>query len=229
MDSLVTYAAITALVAVLAAAGAVMGVQFRDIDAYQRRRGFWQLLLIALAALSTWFASRSATAGGQLYEVLIIGAFGAAAVIVAHILWRRLVPDAGHRTQRQAMAAAIAAVVVLVGSIAFAYLGDGAGCRQVQPLMQVSAASSGAILPAMAPAGQGPTAGDYKDWANVIDEQAQQVTSGPVAESARTIGDLAKQIADAEQAGDRTRHAIVGAKYYDELAVIRTKCPQPQQ
>lgn len=226
MDSLVTVV-VPVLVAVLTAAGAVIGVQFRDVDAYERRRGFWQLLLIFLAALATWFGIRSADAGGRLYEVLIIGTFGVAAVIVSHILWRRLVPDAEHRTRWQAMTAAVAAVVVLAASITFAYVG-GAGCRQVQPLMQVSTATAGALVPAMAPAGQGPTSGDYDEWAKLIGEQAQQVTSGSIAESARTIADLARQIADAERAGDKATHVILGSKYQDELVAIRTKCPSQQ-
>ncbi|BBX33862.1 hypothetical protein MMAG44476_15430 [Mycolicibacterium mageritense DSM 44476 = CIP 104973] len=223
MDSLVTVA-VPALVAVLTAAGAIIGVQFRDVDAYERRRGFWQLLLVLVAALSTWFATQTASSGGQLYEVLIIGAFGFAAVTVAHVLWRRLVLDADHSTRWRATTAAVAAVVVLIGSITWAYY-NGAGCRQVKSLMQVSTATAGALVPSMAPAGQGPTSGDYDEWAKVIGEQAQQVTSGSVAESARTIADLARQIADAERSGDKARHAILGTKIQDQLVAIRTECP----
>jgi hypothetical protein len=226
VESLVTFA-VPALVAVLAAAGAVIGVQFRDADAYERRRGFWQLLLIVLAALSTWFANQSAAAGGQLYEVAIIGAFGASAVIVSHVLWRRLVPDAEPRTRWQAMTAAIAAVVVIAASVTFSYV-SGTGCRQVQSLIKVSQATAGATMPSMAPAGQGPTIGDYDDWAKLIGEQARQVTSGEVAESAQQLADLARQIVDAERSNDKTRHAILGAKYQDELVATRAKCPSRQ-
>lgn len=225
MDSLVTIA-VPALVAVLTAAGAVIGVQFRDVDAYERRRGVWQWLLVLLAAVATAGATNSASAGGSLLEATLLSLFAVAAVIVAHVMWRRLVPDAEPRTRWQATASAAAAVVVVAAAVGFTYV-SGTGCRQVDPLVQSSRASSGLILPVFA-AGQGPTVGDFDTWTKVIREQAGQVTEGDVAQPAKKLGELAGQITDAVRANDKVQHALLGAQYYDELKVILTECPPKQ-
>ena len=67
MNSLVTTIA-PAVVAVLTAAGAVIGLQFRDVDAYERRRNIWQWLLVLLAAAATLGAVGSASGVGSLIE-----------------------------------------------------------------------------------------------------------------------------------------------------------------
>ncbi len=225
MDSLVTLL-VPALVAVLTAAGAVIGVQFRDVDAYERRRGVWQWLLVLLAAVATVGATNSASGVGHPPAAALMAVFAAAAAIVAHVMWRRLVPDAEPGTQRLATAATAAAVVVVAAAVTLTYL-TGTGCRQADPLVQSSLASSGLILPVFE-ANQGPTVGDFDVWAKVIGEQAQQVTEGDVAQHASRLGELAGQIADAVRANNKGRHAILGAQYYDELKPILAKC-HPQR
>ncbi|MDV3124035.1 hypothetical protein M1247_03850 [Mycobacterium sp. 21AC1] len=225
MDSLVTIA-VPALVAVLTAAGAVIGVQFRDVDAYERRRGVWQWLLVLLATVATAGATNSASGVGQPLAAALMAVFAVAAAIVAHVMWRRLVPDAEPRTRAQATAAAAAAAVVVVAAVGFTYM-SGTGCRQADPLVQSSRASSGLILPVFA-AGQGPTVGDFDTWAKVIHEQAGQVTEGDVAQHAKRLGELSGQITDAVRANDRVQHALLGAQFYDELKPIMIKC-YPQQ
>ncbi|WP_018603442.1 hypothetical protein [Mycobacterium sp. 155] len=217
---------VPAIVAVLAAVGATIGVQFRDVNAYERRRGFWQWLLVLLAAMATLGATNSASGVGNLLEAALLSVLAMAAIILAHVMWRRRVPDAEPRTQRLAVAAAALAVVVVAASVTLTYI-SGKGCRQAQPLMQSSRASSGLILPSFT-ANQGPTVGDFNDWAKVINEQAKQVTSGKAAEHARRLGELAGQIADAERTNDKGRHAMLGVQYYDELKGLLTVCPLPR-
>lgn len=221
MDSLVTIV-VPALVAVLTAAGAVIGVQFRDVDAYQRRRGIWQWLLVLLAAVATAGATNSASGVGQPLPAAGMAVFAAAAVIVAHIMWRRLVPDTEPRIRRQATAAAAAAIVVIAAATTFIY-SSGTGCRQADPLVQSARASSGLILPVFA-AGQGPTVGDFDTWNKLIQQQAQQVTEGDVAQHAHRLAELAGQITDAVRANEKAQHALLGAQFYDELKAIMVKC-----
>ncbi|MGV0744153.1 hypothetical protein [Mycolicibacterium sp. XJ870] len=225
MDSLLNVV-VPALVAVLTAAGAVIGVQFREADAYERRRGVWQWLLVLLAAAATMGATGSASGVGSLLEAALLALFAGAAVVFAHFMWRRLVPDAEPRTQWQATAAAAAAVVVIAASVTFAYISS-QGCRQADPLIQSSRASSGFILPVF-DANQGPTVGDFDNWTKLIREQAEQVTEGDVAQPANRLGELAGQINDAVRANDKAGHALLGAQYYDELKVLLTKCPSTQ-
>jgi hypothetical protein len=226
MTDEITAYIVPGVVAVLTAVGATIGIQLRDVDAYQRRRGFWQWLLVLLAALATAGATGSASGVGNLLEASLLAALAMAAAIVAHVMWRRRVPDAEPRIQRLAAAAAAAAVVVVAVSVAFTYTA-GKGCRQAQPLVQSSRASSGLILPSFA-ANQGPTVGDFADWAKLIHEQAAQVTSGRAAEHAARLGDLAGQIADAERTNDKGRHAMLGVQYYDELKGLLMVCPPPR-
>jgi hypothetical protein len=217
---------VPAVVAVLTAVGGTIGIQFRDVDAYERRRGFWQWLLVLLAALATLAAANSASGVGNLLEATLLSVLAMAAIIVAHVMWRRRVPDAEARTQRLAVAAAALAVVVVAAAVTLTYI-SGKGCRQAQPLVQSSRASSGLILPSFT-ANQGPTVGDFNDWAKVIGEQAKQVTSGEAAEHAHRLGELAGQIADAERANDKGRHAMLGVQYYDELKGLLAACPLPR-
>lgn len=221
MSSLVTTIA-PAVVAVLTAAAAVIGLQFRDVDAFERRRNIWQWLLVLLAAAATLGAIGSASGVGSLIEATIMAVVGVAAVIVAHVLWRRRVPDAEPRNVAIATAAAACAVLVIVGMTALTYTGN-KGCRQVDPLVQTSRASSGALMPTME-ANQGPTVGDFTDWAKIIREQADQVTDGEVAQHAHRLGDLAGQITDSVRNNDKAQHALLGKQYYDELGSILQKC-----
>jgi hypothetical protein len=226
MTAELTAYVVPAIVAVLAAVGATIGVQFRDVDAYQRRRGFWQWLLVLLAALATMGATNSASGVGNLLEATLLAVFAMAAIVLAHIMWRRLVPDAEPRNQLLATAAAALAVVVVATAVTITYISN-KGCRQAEPLVQSSRASSGLILPSFT-ANQGPTVGDFNDWAKVIRDQAGQVTSGQAAEHAARLGELAGQIADAERTNDKGRHAMLGVQYYDELKSLLTACPLPQ-
>lgn len=226
MTEEITAYIVPAIVAVLTAVGATIGVQFRDVDAYERRRGFWQWLLVLLAALATIGATNSASGVGNLLEATLLSVLAMAAIIFAHVMWRRRVPDAESRTQRLALAATALAVIVVASAVTITYI-SGKGCREAQPLVQSSRASSGLILPSFT-AGQGPTIGDFNDWAKLIGEQANQVTSGQAAEHARRLGELAGQIADAERTNDKGRHAMLGVQYYDELKGLLRACPLPR-
>jgi hypothetical protein len=226
VDSLVTVI-VPAFVGVLTAVGAVIGLEYRDVDAYERRRAIWQWLLVLLATVATAGATNSATGVGHLITAAALGVFAAAAVILAHVMWRKRVPDAEPRIVGLATSAAVLAVLVVATSVTLTYI-QGKGCRQADPLIQSSLASSGLILPVF-DANQGPTTGDFDTWAKVIREQAQQVTAGgDVAERANRIGELAGQIADAARSNDRGSHAMLGTQYYDELKVLLTKC-HPQR
>ena len=108
-------------------------------------------------------------------------------------------------------------------SVTLTYV-QGKSCRQADPLIQSSLASSGFILPVF-DANQGPTKGDFDNWSRLIREQADAVTAGgQVAESAGHIGELAGQITDAVRSDDRGNHAMLGTQYYDELKILLTKC-----
>lgn len=219
MDSLLTIV-IPALVAVLTAAGAVIGIELRDVDAYERRRGIWQWLLVLLAAVATMAATGSASGVGSLLQATLMAAFAAAAVILAHVMWRRRVPDAEPRIQAIATAAAACAVLVVVGATALTYV-ENKDCRQVEPLVGLS--HQAFILPAF-DANQGPTVGDFDTWAKAVREQAEQVPSGEVADHAGKLADLADQIADTVRNNDKAKHAVLGTQYYDEFGSILAKC-----
>ncbi|KWX23162.1 hypothetical protein AFM11_15135 [Mycolicibacterium wolinskyi] len=219
MDSLVSIV-VPALVAVLTAAGAVIGIQFRDVDAYERRRGVWQWLLVLLATVATMGATSSASGVGQLIEAGVMAVLAVAAIVLAHVMWRRRVPDAEPRTLAIATAAAISAVVVVLGSTAFAYISN-KSCRQVEPLVGLS--HQAFILPVF-DTNRGPTAGDFGDWAKAVRDQAQQVSPGEVADQAGKLADLADQIADTARNNDKAKHAMLGTQYYEELKPILAKC-----
>ncbi|MHC9295213.1 hypothetical protein ACRCUN_22340 [Mycobacterium sp. LTG2003] len=219
MDSLVIVV-VPALVAILTAAGAVIGVQFRDADAYERRRGVWQWLLVLLAAVATMGATNTASGVGKLLEAGVMAALAVAAVILAHVMWRRLVPDAEPRSLAIATAAAISAVVVVLGSTAYAYVSN-KDCRQAEPLIGLS--HQAFILPVF-DSSQGPTAGDFEDWAKAVRDQAQQVSPGEVADQAGKLADLADQIAGTARNNDKAKHAMLGTQYYEELKPILAKC-----
>ncbi|MED5814268.1 hypothetical protein VST63_18050 [Mycolicibacterium sp. 050232] len=221
MSSLVTTLA-PAVVAVLTAAGAVIGLEFRDVDAYERRRGIWQWLLVLLAAAATLGAIGSASGVGSLLEATVMAVVGVAAVVVAHVMWRRRVPDAEPRIQAIATASAACAVLVIAGMTTLTYTGN-KGCRQVDPLVQSSLDSWGALMPTMQ-GNQGPTVGDFTDWSKIIREQADQVTDGEVAQHAHRMGELAGQIAESVRNNDKAQHALLGKQYEDELRPILVKC-----
>lgn len=221
MDSLVTVIA-PALVAVLTAAGAVIGLQFRDADAYERRRGFWQWLLVLLAAAATMGAVGSASGVGKPTEAALMTALAVVAVVLGHVMWRRRVPDAEPRIVAIATASAMCAVLVVIGAVSMIYVKD-KGCRQADLLVQYTRASSGAIMPAFE-ANQGPTVADYENWSKLIREAADQVTAGDVAPHAQRLGELAEQITDAARNHDKAKHAVLGAQYYDEFNAILTRC-----
>ncbi|CQD22834.1 hypothetical protein ACT17_26410 [Mycolicibacterium conceptionense] len=221
MSSLVTTIA-PAVVAVLTAAGAVIGIQFRDVDAYERRRGIWQWLLVLLAAVATMGAVGSASGVGNLLQATLLAVFAAAAVVLAHVMWRRRVPDAEPRIVAVATTAAICAVLVIAGVVSLTYIND-KGCRQADLLVQYTRVSSGAVMPSFN-SGQGPTAGDYENWSKLIREAADQVTASDLAPHAKRIGELATEITEAAKANDKPRHASLGVEYYDELKPILAKC-----
>ncbi len=211
------------LVAVLTAGAGVLEVRFRDADAYGKRRGVWQWLLVLLAAIATMAATNAASGDGSLLQTTLLGALAAGAPILAHILWRRLVPDAEPRNRTIAMVAAAAAVAVVAASVSFSYLAA-KPCRQVKPLVQLSLGTYGALYPSLDPTHQGPTVGDFETWAKTIREQAAQVESGTVAEHARTMAELAGQITDSVRTNHGGDHALLGAKYDNELKAVMSTC-----
>ncbi|MGK2901437.1 MAG: hypothetical protein ACSLE7_00875 [Mycobacterium sp.] len=208
------------LVAVLAAAGSVIGIRFRDADAYGRRRGMWVWMLVAVATIATYAALDSTSGGGSAAEAAGLAAGAAIAAIGAHMLWRRVVVDAEQSTLARARVATGLAVIVVIGSVTMTYVGARA-CRQVQPLVGLSAQSF--VMPSFMP-GQGPTAGDFTERAKAIREQARQIAPGEVADHAAKLADLADQIAETVRTDDPAQHALLGSQYYEELKPIVSKC-----
>ncbi|MDF2585860.1 MAG: hypothetical protein K0R33_4503 [Mycobacterium sp.] len=106
------------LVAVLAAAGSVIGISFRDADSYGRRRGgMWLLMLVAVSAIATYAALDATSGGGSAAEAAGLAAAGVAAAIGAHVLWRRVVFDAEQNTATRATVATGLAVVVIIAGV----------------------------------------------------------------------------------------------------------------
>ncbi|MGK2866061.1 MAG: hypothetical protein ACSLFA_05365 [Mycobacterium sp.] len=208
------------LVAVLAAAGSVIGIRFRDADAYERRRGMWAWMLVAVAAIATYAGLDTTSGGGSATEAAGLATAAGIAAIGAHVVWRKVVVEAEPGTVTKATIATGLAVIVVIASIALTYV-DGKACRQVQPLVDLSAQSF--VMPSFN-ADQGPTAGDFTDRAKAIREQAQQITPGEIADHAAKIADLADQIAAAVRTDDPAQHALLGAQYYDELKPIVQQC-----
>ena len=215
-----------ALVAVLTAGAGVLEVQFRDADAYEKRRGVWQWLLVLLAAVATMAATNAASSDGSLLQAALLGTFAAAAVVVAHLMWRRLIPDPSPRNRTIATTAAVAAVAVVAASVTVSYTA-GTPCRQVKPLVQVSLQTYSALYPKLDPTHQGPTTGDFDLWAKTIREQAAQVEPGPVGDHAAAMSDLAGQIADAVHRNQSAEHAVLGTKYEKELTAVMGRCHIP--
>lgn len=208
------------LVAVLAAAGSAIGIGFRDADSYVRRRGMWLLMLVAVSAIATYAALDSTSGGGSIAEAAGLAAAGVAAAIGAHVLWRRVVVDAERNAVLGATAATGLAVVVIIGAVTLSYA-DGKACRQVEPLIALSAQSF--VMPSFTTE-QGPTAGDFDERARAIRDEARQIAPGEIADHAARLADLAGQIAFAVRNDDTAQHALLGAQYYDELKPIVRKC-----
>jgi hypothetical protein len=208
------------LVAVLAAAGSVIGIPFRDADSYTRRRGMWLLMLVAVSAIATYAALDSTSAGGSALEAAGLAAAAVAAAVGAHVLWRRVVLDAERRTATKATAATGLAVVVIIAAVSFSYV-DGRACRQVEPLIALSAQSF--VMPTFTNE-PGPTAGDFDERARAIRDEARQIAPGKIADHAGRLADLAGQIAFAVRNDDTAQHALLGAQYYEELKPILRTC-----
>lgn len=208
------------LVAVLAAAGSVVGMQFRDTDSYGRRRGIWLLMLVAVSAIATYAALDTTSAGGSAGEAAGLAGGAVAAAIGAHVLWRRVVLDADRATLTRATIATAVAAAVIIGAVSVSYM-DGKACRQVGPLVALSAQSF--VMPSFSTE-QGPTPGDFDERAKAIREQAKQIAPGQVADHANRLADLAGQIAFAVRNDDTAQHALLGAQYYDELKPILRTC-----
>jgi cytochrome c biogenesis factor len=208
------------LVAVLTAAGSVIGIRFRDADAYERRRGMWVWMLVAVATIATYAALDSTSGGGTVMEAIGLATAAVIAAIGAHVLWRRVVVDAERGTVTKAAIATGMAIIVVIASVSLTYV-QGKACRQVQPVVDLSAQSF--VIPSFG-AEQGPTAGDFADRAKAIREQARQIAPGEIADHAAKLADLAGQIADAVRADDPAQHAMLGAQYYEELKPIVRKC-----
>lgn len=208
------------LVAVLAAAGSVVGMKFRDADSYQRRRGIWLMMLVAVSAIATYAALDSTSAGGSAVEAAGLAAAAVAAAIGAHVLWRRVVLDAERSAATRATVATALAVVVIIAAVSLSYV-DGKACRQVEPLVALSAQSF--VMPSFS-AEQGPTPADFDERAQAIRDQARQITPGEIADHAGRLADLAGQIAFAVRNDDTAQHALLGAQYYEELKPIMRTC-----
>ncbi|KAA0112604.1 hypothetical protein [Mycolicibacterium sp. P9-22] len=208
------------LVAVLAAAGSVIGISFRDTDSYGRRRGMWLLMLVAVSAIATYAALDATSGGGSAAEAAGLAAAGVAAAIGAHVLWRRVVFDAEQNTATRATIATGLAVVVIIAAVSLSYV-DGKACRQVGPLVALSAQSF--VMPSFGTE-QGPTPGDFDERARAIRDEARQIAPGEIADHAARLADLAGQIAFAVRNEDTAQHALLGAQYYDELKPILRTC-----
>ncbi|MEX7469716.1 hypothetical protein AB4Z39_08360 [Mycobacterium adipatum] len=208
------------LVAVLAAAGSVVGMKFRDADSYGRRRGIWLLMLVAVSAIATYAALDSTSAGGSVLEATGLAAAAVAAAIGAHVLWRRVVFDTERSAVTRATLATGLAVAVIIAAVSWSYV-DGRACRQVAPLVALSAQSF--VMPSFSTE-QGPTPGDFEERARAIRDQARQIAPGEIAEHAGRLADLAGQIAFAVRNDDTAQHALLGAQYYEELKPIMRTC-----
>ena len=208
------------LVAVLAAAGSVIGVPFRDADSHLRRRGMWLLMLVAVSGIATYAALDSTSGGGSPVEAAGLGAGAVAAAIGAHVLWRRVVIDAERSAAMRASAATGLAVIVIIAAVSLSYV-DGKACRQVGPLVALSAQSF--VMPSFTKE-QGPTAGDFDERARAIRDEARQIAPGEIADHAARLADLAGQIAFAVRNDDTAQHALLGVQYYDELKPIVRTC-----
>lgn len=215
---------IPAIVAALTAGGAVIGIQFRNVDSYERRRGFWLWLLVLLAAIATAGAINSASGVGQPAGAIGMTVVAAGAVIISHVLWRRQRPDADQRTRTLATAAAGLALVVLAAAVTATYV-SGKGCRQASPLIEFGAQHGAYVLPLFGtdPAKRPPVS-EYDDWAKQLRRHSEQVTDGDLAPRAKDVADLAEKIAGAVRANDTGAHAMLGTRFYEELRALIREC-----
>lgn len=222
-NTLVTYL-VPVVVAILTAAGGVVGVGFRDADAYDRRRGVWLWMLVIATGIVTMAAMDTASGVGAPISAAGLTVSACAAAIGTHFLWRRIVPDSEPRTVRLARIAIGLAVAVIVASVALTYVA-GKGCRQAEPLMRTAWVESGYAQPGMP--GQGPTPGEVADWAKRIRADADKVTAGGVEPRAQRLADIADEIAAANADGDWARQALISTEYFDVLGTFLKEC-QPQ-
>jgi hypothetical protein len=219
-NTLVTFV-VPAFVAALTAAGGVIGVQFRDADAFERRRGVWLLMLVATTAIVTSAAMNSASGVGRPLAAALLTLAAIGTAVGTHLLWRRVVPHAEQRTVTLAMAAVGVAAVVLIASVSLTYA-KGKGCRQAEELIGTGLAQSAYVLPSFGE--QGPAPGEFADWAKILHEQADKVTAGNIAPRAQQLADLADQITAMVRFGDSGTHALLGAQFYDVLKSLMSEC-----
>lgn len=224
MNTLITYL-VPAFVAVLTAVGGVVGVSFRDADAYERRRGMWLWMLVIATAIITMAAMDSASGVGRPVAAAGLTVSACAAALGTHFLWRRMVPEAEPRTVVRAMVSIGLAIAVIISSVSLTYVA-GKGCRQVEPLVGVAWANSAFVLPSFAGQGQGqgPTPGEFADWSGELRAQADAVTSGDTAGRAKRLAGLADEITAAARDGDTGGHAVLGAEFYTVLGTLIRDC-----
>ena len=219
-DTLTTYL-VPALVALLTAAGGLIGVSVRDANAYERRRVLWLGMLVVATAIVTMAAVNSATGVGRPIAAIGLTVSACAAAIGTHFLWRRVVPDAEPRSVLLSRVSIGLAVAVIIASVSMTYVA-GAGCRQAEPLMRTAWVESNYAQPGIP--GQGPTPGEVADWAKRLREQADQVSAGSVAPRAQRLAGLADEITAAASDRDFARQAVISAEYYDVLGTMIREC-----
>ncbi|MEH3130738.1 MULTISPECIES: hypothetical protein [Actinomycetes] len=222
-DTLVNYL-VPVAAAILTAAGGVLGVSFRDADAYERRRAMWLFMLVVATGIVTMAAMDSAAGVGKPVAAAGLTVSACAAAIGTHFLWRRVVPDAEPRTVRLARIAIGLAVAVIVASVALTYVA-GKGCRQAEPLMTTAWVESGYAQPGIP--GRGPTSGEVADWAKRIHADADKVTANGIRDRAQRLAGIADEIAAAAADGDWARQALISTEYFDVLGTLLKEC-KPQ-
>jgi hypothetical protein len=219
-DTLTTYL-VPAFVALLTAAGGLLGVSVRDADAYARRRVLWLGMLTIATAIVTMAAMDTASGVGRPIPAVGLTVSACAAAVGTHFLWRRIVPDAEPRTVVLARASIGLAIAIIIASVSLTYVA-GKGCRQAEPLTSAAISQSGYILPSFA--GQGPTPGEFADWANGLREKADAVTAGDTSGHAQRLVGIADEITAAVRDGDTGGHAVLGAEFYEVLKQLLSEC-----
>ncbi|MGW0159948.1 hypothetical protein ACWDUN_11555 [Mycobacterium sp. NPDC003323] len=219
-NTLVNYL-VPVVVAILTAAGGVVGVTFRDADAYDRRRGMWLWMLVIATGIVTMAAMETASGIGRPIPAAGLTVSACAAAIGTHFLWRRLVPDSEPRTVRLARIAIGLAVAVIISAVTLTYVA-GQGCRQAEPLLTTAWVESGYAQPGMP--GQGPTPGEVADWAERIHADADKVTAGGVRSQAQRLAGIADEIAAAAADNDWARQALISTEYFDVLGTLFKEC-----
>lgn len=219
-DTLVTYL-VPVVVAILTAAGGLTGLNFRDADAYERRRGVWLGMLVVATGIVTMAAMNTASGVGKPIAAAGLTVSACAAAIGTHFLWRRVVPDAEHRTVRLARISIGLAVAVIIASVALTYAA-GSGCRQAEPLMTTAWVESGYAQPGMP--GQGPSQSEMADWAKRIRAEADKVTASSMREHTQRLADVADEIVAAAADGDWARQALISTEYFDLVGMLVREC-----